>query len=246
MTNSLKGKKIVLTDALHFVGPGTVPSFLAQGVELLVQDDQFQDTEKRTEFEQAFPAAMVARARTVGDLAAEALDRLGSVDVLINNDAFPAKKLPIEEATADDLRDALERLVIRGFTLAGQLVPSMKDQGFGKIIFVTSAAPLGGVPNYTVYAASRAAANGLVKSLALELAPANIQVNAVAPNFLNNPDYYPDELMARPELAEKILRQIPLNRLGTQEEMAALMSYLAGDESGFITGQVIPFAGGWI
>jgi NAD(P)-dependent dehydrogenase (short-subunit alcohol dehydrogenase family) len=121
----------------------------------------------------------------------------------------------------------------------------MKERGAGKVIFLTSAAPIGGMPNYTAYAAARGAANALIKSLALELAPHNIQVNAIAPNFLDNPDYYPKELMDRPDLAKRVLSQVPLGRLGEQEEAAALIAFLAGDHSGFITGQVIPFAGGW-
>jgi len=77
------------------------------------------------------------------------------------------------------------------------------------------------------------------------LAPRNIQVNAVAPNYVENPDYFPPELLANEEAMAKILKNIPLKRLGKPEEAAALITFLANPLSGFITGQVIPLAGGW-
>jgi NAD(P)-dependent dehydrogenase (short-subunit alcohol dehydrogenase family) len=242
---SLAGKKILITDALHFAGPGAVPGLLELGAEVLCHDDGFGGAKAREDFQANHPAALIAETSVPTDLAAEAIERLGHVDVLIHNDAFPAKKMPIEMAGAEDLRQALDRLVVRGFDLTGRLTTHMKERGAGKVIFLTSAAPIGGMPNYTAYAAARGAANALIKSLALELAPHNIQVNAIAPNFLDNPDYYPKELMDRPDLAKRVLSQVPLGRLGEQEEAAALIAFLAGDHSGFITGQVIPFAGGW-
>lgn len=242
---TLDGKKIVLTDVLHFVGPGTSVHLAAEGAEVFCHDPSFDDGEKRASFAEEFPQLKVAEAATAQDLAKEALDTLGSVDVLINNDAYPAPRIPIDEATPSDMRAALEHLVVRGFELTGALVPHMKERGSGKVIFVTSAGPIGGIPNFTIYAAARSAANGMVKSLAQELGPSGISVNAVAPNYLDNPDYYPPELMAKPGVAEKILKRIPLGRLGRQEEAAALIAFLAGDQSGFVTGQVIPFAGGW-
>jgi NAD(P)-dependent dehydrogenase (short-subunit alcohol dehydrogenase family) len=245
ISSSLKSKNIVLTDVLHFAGPGLATGLPELGATLLVHDDAFADKTTREAFANDHPSLLVAEALTAQDLAAEALERLGSVDVVINNDAYPAPRIPIDEAKPDDLRAALERLLVRGFELTGALVPQMKSRGAGKVIFISSAGPFGGIPDYTIYAAARSGVNGMIRSLAMELAPHNIQVNAVAPNYLDNPDYYPKELMANPRAAEKILSRIPLGRLGTQEEAAALIAFLAGDHSGFVTGQVIPFAGGW-
>lgn len=242
---SLNGKKILITDVLHFVGPGTTKALCELGAEVFCHDDAFENADARASFVAQNPDMKVAEAKQAKDLAAEALERMGQVDVLINNDAYPAPNIPIDQATPDDMRGALEHLVVRGFELTGALVPQMKERKAGRIIFVTSAGPIGGIPGYTIYAAARSAANGMIKSLAMELGPHGISVNAVAPNYLDNPDYYPPELMAKPGVAEKILKRIPLGRLGHQEEAAALIAFLAGDQSGFVTGQVIPFAGGW-
>lgn len=242
---SLEGKKILITDALHFTGPGTTKGLAELGATMLCHDHGFQDADKREAFAGENPDLLIAEATETQALAEEALDRMDRVDVLINNDAYPAPRLPIDEIKPDDLRAAFERLVFRGFELTGALVPHMKERGNGRVIFVTSAGPISGIPDYTIYASARSAVNGMIKSLAMELGPHGISVNAIAPNYLENPDYYPPELMAKPGVAEKILSRIPLGRLGDQEEAAALIAFLAGDHSGFVTGQVIPFAGGW-
>lgn len=242
---SLEGKKILITDALHFTGPGTTKGLAELGATLLCHDHGFGDSGEREAFAAQNPGLLIAEATETKALAEEALDRMDRVDVLINNDAYPAPRLTIDEIRPDDLRAAFERLVFRGFELTGALVPQMKERGNGRVIFVTSAGPISGIPDYTVYASARSAVNGMIKSLAMELGPYGISVNAIAPNYLENPDYYPPELMAKPGVAEKILKRIPLGRLGDQEEAAALIAFLAGDHSGFVTGQVIPFAGGW-
>lgn len=242
---SLEGKKILITDALHFTGPGTTKGLAELGATLLCHDHGFGDSGEREAFAAQNPGLLIAEATETKALAEEALDRMDRVDVLINNDAYPAPRLTIDEIRPDDLRAAFERLVFRGFELTGALVPQMKERGNGRVIFVTSAGPISGIPDYTVYASARSAVNGMIKSLAMELGPHGISVNAIAPNYLENPDYYPPELMAKPGVAEKILKRIPLGRLGDQEEAAALIAFLAGDHSGFVTGQVIPFAGGW-
>lgn len=87
--------------------------------------------------------------------------------------------------------------------------------------------------------------NAAVKSLALELGPHNIQVNAVAPNFMESETYFPKTLMNDPVARRKILGNIPLGRLGRPEEAGALIAYLASAKADFVTGQVIALAGGW-
>ncbi|WP_293331786.1 SDR family oxidoreductase [Parvibaculum sp.] len=112
-------------------------------------------------------------------------------------------------------------------------------------VFLSSAAPLNGIPNYSIYAAARGAANSLALTLAKELASHNIQVNALGFNFIESPDYFPASLLDDPKSRDKILGNIPLRHLGKPEEAAAIVAFLAGPGSDFITGQLIPVAGGW-
>jgi NAD(P)-dependent dehydrogenase (short-subunit alcohol dehydrogenase family) len=96
-----------------------------------------------------------------------------------------------------------------------------------------------------MYVAARGGANALAVSLARELAPFNIQVNAVAPNFVESPTYFPPALLADPQALAKITRNIPLGRLGKPGEVGALVAFLASNQADFITGHVMPIAGGW-
>ena len=121
----------------------------------------------------------------------------------------------------------------------------MKERKRGKILFITSATPLRGLPNYSMYVTARGATNALTVSLAQELGRDNIQVNAIAPNYVESPTYFPPELVNDPDTFAKMTRNIPLKRLGKPEEVAALVAFYASDKSDFITGHVMPFAGGW-
>jgi NAD(P)-dependent dehydrogenase (short-subunit alcohol dehydrogenase family) len=167
------------------------------------------------------------------------------IDVCVLNSAYPAERMPIGGIDESRMRAAYEALVFGPMMLARAIVPQMKAQGSGKLIFCTSAAPLRGLSNYSVYVSARGAMNAAVKSLALELGPHNIQVNAVAPNFMESETYFPKKLMDDPLASKKILSNIPLGRLGRPEEAGALIAYLASPQSDFVTGQVIGLAGGW-
>jgi NAD(P)-dependent dehydrogenase (short-subunit alcohol dehydrogenase family) len=96
-------------------------------------------------------------------------------------------------------------------------------------VFVSSAAPLRGIAHYAPYVAARAAANGLVSSLAKELGRDGITVNAVGSNYVENPDYFPPQLLANPEAMAKMTAQIPLGRLGKSRELGAAICFLCSD-----------------
>ena len=104
------------------------------------------------------------------------------------------------------------------FRMASAVVPQMKARKRGKILFITSASPLRGLPNYSMYVTARGGANALAVSLARELGRHNIQVNAIAPNYVESPSYFPPELVNDPEALARMTRNIPLNRLGKPEE----------------------------
>jgi NAD(P)-dependent dehydrogenase (short-subunit alcohol dehydrogenase family) len=96
-----------------------------------------------------------------------------------------------------------------------------------------------------MYAAARGGGNALMLTLSRELAAHNILVNAIAPNYVANPTYFPPELLADPQALAKIERNIPLGRLGKPDEVGALVSFFAIGDCGFVTGHVVPIAGGW-
>ena len=235
----------LVTDALHFIGQSSATALHADGFRVLCSDDAFSDRKERDDFEAKHPGLITLAAQTPKDILKTLEADFGRLDVLVNNDAYPAKKASLEEVTAEELDATFGHLLFRPYLLTATLVPLMKAAQGGKIIFVSSAAPMRGLPNYSMYVTARGAANTLAQTLAQELAPWNIQVNALAPNFIESPTYFPASLMENPEIKSKILGNIPLGRLGTQEEAAGVISFLASEKSNFITGHVIPLAGGW-
>ncbi|MEY3213850.1 MAG: 3-oxoacyl-[acyl-carrier-protein] reductase FabG [Pseudomonadota bacterium] len=217
----------LVTHAQEFLGPPAVLALRAAGLEVVALDSA-----------QSGPA-------DVADAVATTLEAYGALDVCVMNSAFPAERAPIHSLREDRMRAAYEALVFGPMRLAQAVAPHMTARRSGKLIFCTSAAPLRGLSNYSVYVGARGAMNAATRSLALELAPHNVQVNAVAPNFIESETYFPKALMDDPAARAKILGNIPLGRLGRPEEAGALIAYLASPAADFVTGQVIPLAGGW-
>jgi NAD(P)-dependent dehydrogenase (short-subunit alcohol dehydrogenase family) len=241
----MSGRVALVTNVAHFVGLPAAVELAAQGAVAVCHDAGFALADARKEFAAAHPDLHVIAEQEPADIVAAVTAAHHRIDVLVNNDAFPAIRAPIENARLEDMRAGLEALVTAPFALAQAVVPQMKQRRSGKLLFVTSAAPLRGLPNYSMYATARGATNALAVSLARELAPFNIQVNAIAPNFVESPTYFPAKLLADPEAMKKITGNIPLGRLAKPEEVAALIVFYASPQADFITGHVMPFAGGW-
>ena len=241
----MKDRIVLITNVEHFVGRPVAAELAAQGATVVCHDESFADVAAAERFAAANPALIVVGAQTPAEIVAAATERCGRVDVVICNDAGAAVRAPIERARTDDMRAALEEMVVFPFEMARAVVPQMKQRKCGKILFMTSATPLRGLPNYSMYVTARGATNALAVSLAQELGRDNIQVNAIAPNYVESPTYFPPDLVNDPETLAKMTRNIPLRRLGKPEEVAALVAFYASDKSDFITGHVMPFAGGW-
>ncbi|MCY4551157.1 MAG: SDR family oxidoreductase [Defluviicoccus sp.] len=241
----MKDRVVLITNVEHFVGRPVAEELATLGATVACHDRSFTDAEAAEGFAAANPGLTVIREQTPAEIVAAATAELGRIDVVVCNDAGAAVRAPVETARAEDLRSALEEMVVFPFQLAGAAVPQMKQRRRGKILFITSATPLRGLPNYSIYVTARGAANALAVSLAQELGRDNIQVNAIAPNYVESPTYFPPELVADPEALAMMTRNIPLKRLGKPDEIAALVAFYASDKSDFITGHVMPFAGGW-
>lgn len=240
-----QSKTVLVTSVTHYVGPASVARLLADGVQVVAQDASFAAAEARERYAEAHPRATVTAAQEPAEMVAAALAAHGRLDAVVSNDEHPAIRAEIEAAKLEDFRAGLEAMLVRPFALAQVAAAAMKRQGGGRIVLVTSAAPLRGIANYSMYAAARGGANALVLTLAKELAPHGIVVNAVAPNYVANPSYFPPELLANPDARAKIEKNIPLGRLGEPREVGALVAFLAAGDCGFVTGHIVPIAGGW-
>jgi 2-keto-3-deoxy-L-fuconate dehydrogenase len=130
--------------------------------------------------------------------------------------------------------------------LVRAVLPQMIERRRGRIIVMGSAAALRGQRRTSTYSAARGAQLAYVQAVGVEVAAHNVQVNAIAQNFVENPTYFPPEVQANPKFQERLLREVPLGRLVSPQEDAEFAAYLCSDAAACFVGQVFPLCGGWV
>jgi 3-oxoacyl-[acyl-carrier protein] reductase len=164
---------------------------------------------------------------------------LGPVEVLVSNAGITRDTLVLRMSD-DDFSSVLDANLTGGFRVAKRALKSMMKARFGRIVFISSVVGLGGQAGQANYAASKAGLVGLARSLAKEYATRGITVNVVAPGPIAT-----DMLDALPEAQRQAMAAAtPVGRLGTSEEVAAVIRFLASDDAGYVTGAVVPVDGG--
>lgn len=176
----------------------------------------------------------------------ELIANSGKIDILVANLAEPPMTGPVQKIENSDWNRLFDSLVHPLMYLVRAVTPQMLERKSGKIIAITSAAPLKGIANNTAYCAARGAQNGFIKAVGLELARNNIQVNAIAQNYINNNTYYPDDILDNEKFLDHVKRNVPTNKIGAANETAELAAYLANEHCSHMIGQLIPLAGGWV
>ncbi len=219
----LQGLRILVTQADVFMGPALCEVLASQGATVL------PDTRDLTQPEA--PQAMVAEH--------------GHVDVLLVNLAMPAPSTLAAEVTEDEWHAVFDTMVHPLPRLVRAVLPQMQARGRGKVVVMGSASALRGMKRASSYSAARGAQLAYVQAVGVELAPLNIQVNAIAQNFVDNPTYFPPEVQANPRFQERLKREVPLGRLVKAEEDAQFAAYLCSTHADCFVGQVFPMSGGW-
>ncbi len=165
---------------------------------------------------------------------------VGPVDVLVNN-AGITRDMTFRKMTKADWDAVLRTNLDSVFNMTKQVIEGMIARGWGRIINISSVNGTKGAFGQTNYAAAKAGMHGFTKALALEVAKYGVTVNTVSPGYIGT-----KMVLAIPEnvLKEKILPQIPVGRLGTPEEVAAMVAYLASDDAAFVTGANFAINGG--
>lgn len=247
MTRAVPPRQTALvTNAAGFAGPPAVDALLGAGFAVLAQDRGFADPAVAEAFRIGRSAVETLDAAAPEEIAASAFARFGTLSAIVSNDHWPAPAEPPETLPLGTLRDNLAHLVEQPFRLIRAALPGLRAQGGANVVMITSnrtRLPLrgGAAPD-----AARAAANALVRSLAVDCAPDGITVNAVAPNFLYSEQYYPAALFRDTERGRAHVRDsVPAGRLAEPEEIGEVILFLATARTRFLTGAIIDFSGGW-
>ncbi len=224
MQNALLGKRVLITQASEFMGPALCEVFAEQGASVVASPDDLAEPEA---------AQRVVRAA-------------GDIDILVANLAFKAPTTAAPEVSDAEWREVFAALVDPLPRLVRAAVPAMIARRAGKLLVIGSASALRGMKRASSYSAARGAQLAYVQAVGVELAPHNIQVNAVAQNFVDNPTYFPAEVQANPRFQERLAREVPLGRLVAAREDAQFAAYLCSSAADCFVGQVFPVCGGWV
>lgn len=181
----------------------------------------------------------VSRTEDCEKLAAQAKEAFGRVDVLVNNAGITRDGL-LARMTEEDFRAVLDVNLVGPWNMMKAVNRIMMKQRYGRIVNLSSVTGLMGNMGQTNYAAAKAGILGMTKSYAREVASRGITVNAVAPGFIDT-----DMTEAMPEGAkDKIVTEIPMGRTGKPEDVAEAVAFLASEQAGYITGEVLRVDGG--
>jgi NAD(P)-dependent dehydrogenase (short-subunit alcohol dehydrogenase family) len=242
----LQGRTAIVTGGASGIGAATATLFASEGANVVIAD--LDPSAAETLANQITAAGgiaarvgcNVALAADIAGAVAFAREQFGDVHVVVSNAAGGGGGgRPMHEISEDDWDSSFDINVKAGFLLSKEVVPLMKAAGGGSILFTSSLGAKQGTENMAVYGATKAAIVNLVRSMALELGPHGIRVNAVCPGTVLTPG-----LLRHAPPLDIMTSLVPLGRLGAPEDIANAFVFLASDEASYITGQAIDVDGG--
>lgn len=237
---------VLITNACRYAGPDAVAALSGNAHTVLCHDMSFGEADARVAFREKYANAHALTNTSSERAVAEAFEQSDIVDVLFCNHFQAPEAKPFDETSSEEFRQTLENLLVDPYRFIKSALPALRAAEDARIIVMTSAAPLRPGSNVSLYTAARAGANSLVESLARELGPDGIAVFGIAPNYYASDDTYSKAAFEKSaRFRASVERNVPLQRLSTENEMTSLIRYLAYDASAFLTGQVITFTGGW-
>ncbi len=245
MPKTHEGKVALVTGAAQGIGRTIADLLAARGASVVVADIQ-QEAAASTAAQIAAHgtrtlglSANVADGASVKEMISQAVSTMGRLDILVNNAGITRDNLLVR--MKDDEWNAVLNVNLKGAFLCTQAaIRSMSKQRYGRIINIASIVGVMGNAGQANYAASKAGLIGFTKTVAREYAERGVTVNAVAPGFIDTA-----MTQALPEEARKtLMAQIPMGRLGTVDDVALAVSFLASDDASYVTGQVLHVNGG--
>ena len=238
----LKDKVAIITGGSRGIGYATADAFLREGATVILTASKPATAQKAVEsLKEKHPGAVIAgispdlsSLEAVSSAFREVIETYGHIDILVNN-AGVSESTPLLNYTEETFDKVMDLNVKGVFNAARIAAEYMAQQGSGVILNTSSMVSIYGQPSGVAYPTSKFAVNGLTVSLARELGPKGIRVNAVAPGITET-----DMMKAVPkEIIEPMIAQIPLRRLGQPEDIANAFVFLASEEASYITGVLL-------
>lgn len=242
----LKNKVAIITGGTRGIGFETVKVFLENNAKVVLFGSKMESVEnavrllkeenKNYEVFGLYPN--LSNELEVQEAFKEVKEKYGHIDILINN-AGMSSSTPLTSYTIDEYDKIMDLNVKSVFICSKNIIPYFEEQNGGVILNTSSMVSIHGQPSGCLYPMSKFAINGLTKSLARELAPKNIRVNAVAPGITET-----DMVKNLPkEMIEPLIKTIPLNRIGTPRDIANAFLFLASPKANYITGEILQVDG---
>jgi NAD(P)-dependent dehydrogenase (short-subunit alcohol dehydrogenase family) len=247
--NGSESRRVALVANTDFyVGPPLARLLAARGHDLVIGDPEDGLVDELEGMGAA--VEVVTGVKDLSDpaaseqLVAAGLERFGRVDSAC---AFSGRVVTgrFLDSSIEDLRAVVSGCLEAPYHFLKAVVPPMVERGDGQILIVTSASGARATPGAPLYSSARAAANHLVRNVADEVARKNVQVNALGTNFMDFPEFLRATGGTDPEIRAKIEAAVPMRRLGTVDECAAMCAVFVDGTSRFTTGQFVAYAGGW-
>ncbi|NVO56108.1 SDR family oxidoreductase [Rhodobacteraceae bacterium B1Z28] len=243
----LEGKTAIVTGGASGFGAGIVQKFLTEGARVMIADingDAAHDMAAQLGGNTVSQVVNVGDDASVQAMSDVALDSFGHLDILVNNAGVTHLPTPLEDVSEDEFDRVFNVNMKSVFLTARALVPHMKARGAGAILNVASTAGLSPRPNLNWYNASKGWMITATKTMAVELAPSGVRVNAICPVAGETPLLKSFMGEDTPEIRAKFLSTIPLGRFSTPEDMANAACFLCSDEASMITGTALEVDGG--
>jgi NAD(P)-dependent dehydrogenase (short-subunit alcohol dehydrogenase family) len=246
----LSGKVAVVSGAGRGIGKAIALALAGAGADLVVfsrTEEQFTATAQEIEAMGCGALCMrvdVSRPEDIDAVVSATLDTYGHLDIMVNNAGFNPSYTRMEREKEEDF-DRIMDINVKGAWHCNQrVVPVMKEQGKGCIINVASIGGLGSLYKCNAYTASKGALVQMTRTMALELAPFNIRVNALCPGYVGTE--MTELLLEHPKEGQRILDHIPMGRTGEPEEIAGPAVFMASDAASYMTGATLVVDGGWM